>query len=202
MLAPTPIATESLRHRLKLLLWPLVIALLFGASALGEPVEDVLRTVRNTVHQHPVSGDIVLVEVDEKSLREIDNWPWPRSKQAQMIDALDRMDPAHIVFDILYIGPGDRAADEALGQAIERSGKVTLGAQTRLGEQNGKQDQGLPLPVIAKHASVASVAWQYNWQGMVWKLNRATHYDGKPMPSLSGSIAQVSGPADQPYMID
>ena len=89
MPANAPNATETLRQRLKLLWWPLVVALLFGAADVGEPLEDVLRTARNGMHQQPVSGDIVLVEVDEKSLRQIDNWPWPRATQAKLIDALD-----------------------------------------------------------------------------------------------------------------
>ncbi|HEV2043254.1 MAG TPA: CHASE2 domain-containing protein, partial [Sphingomicrobium sp.] len=197
-----PNATDSRRQRLKLLLWPLVIALLFGLAEFGEPIEDTLRIVRNTVHQQPVSGDIVLIEVDEKSLRQVDNWPWPRAKQAEIIDAIDRMGPKQIVFDILYTGPSNTADDRAFAEALERSGKVTLGAQTRLGDNQGKQNQGLPLPAFAKHATVASIAWKFNWQGAVWKLNHATTFDGKAMPSLSARIAGVDGATDQQFPVD
>ena len=202
MLAKAPLAIESHRQRLKLLVWPLVLALVFGFAEFGEPLEDVLRTARNAVHQHKVSGDIVLVEVDEKSLREIDNWPWPRAKQAEMIDKIDAMDPKKIVFDIMYIGQSDPANDRALARALERSGKVTLAAQTRIGEKDGKQDQGLPIPALAEHAKVASVAWEYNWLGAVWKLNQAVSFDGKPIPTLSASIAGVNGLVDQQYPVD
>ncbi len=202
MPANVPIATESHRQRLKLLVWPLLFALLFGFADFGEPVENTLRTARNAVNQHPVSGDIVLVEIDEKSLRQIDNWPWTRAKQAELLDTIDRMGAKHIVFDILYTGPSGEADDRDLAEAIERSGKVTLAAQTRLGEQEGKQNQGLPMPAFAKHATVASIAWLYNWQGTVWKLNHATKFDGQTLPSLSSSIAGSDGPADRQYMVD
>ena len=197
-----PNATDSRRQRLKLLLWPLVLALLFGALHIGEPLEDILRNARNKAHQQPVSGDIILVEVDEKSLRQIDNWPWPRATQARVIDAIDRMGPKKIVLDILYTGPGGAADDKALAEAIKRSGKVTLGAQTRLGYLEGKESPGLPIPRLREHAKVASVAWEYNWQGAVWKLNRAVRYEGRPMPTLSASIAGVDGPVDRPYRVD
>ena len=52
MLAKAPLAIESHRQRLKLLVWPLVLALVFGFAEVGEPLEDVLRTARNAAHQH------------------------------------------------------------------------------------------------------------------------------------------------------
>jgi len=200
--ANAPNATESRRQRLKLLWWPLVVALLFGLAEFGEPLEDTLRIVRNNAHQQPVSGDIVLVGVDEKSLRQIDNWPWSRGKQAEMVDAIDRMGAEHIVLDILYTGPSDAADDRMLAEALKRSGKVTLGAQTRLGDLEGKENQGLPIPAFAEYASVASIAWNYNWQGAVWKLNHANSFNGKPMPTLSASIAGIDGPVDRQYPVD
>ena len=202
MPANAQIASESPRQRLKLLVWPLLFALLFGFGEFGGPIEDVLRIARNGLHPHRVSGNIVLVEVDEKSLREIDSWPWPRSKQAEIIDAIDGMGPKKIVVDILYTGPSRVAEDRALAAAIERSGKVTLGAQTRLGDNQGKPNPGLPIEVLSKHAAVASVAWNFNWQGVVWKLNSSTSFDGKQMPTLSGSIASITGPIDHPYPVD
>jgi EAL domain-containing protein (putative c-di-GMP-specific phosphodiesterase class I)/CHASE2 domain-containing sensor protein len=200
--ASAPIATESLRQRLKLLWWPLALAVLFGAIEFGEPIEDVMRMARNSLHQQPVSGDVVLVEVDEKSLRQIDSWPWPRAKQAEVIDAINKMNPKHIVIDLLYTGPTTPTDDKALASAIKRAGKVTLGAQTRLGEDDGKLNQGLPLSTISKDAEVASIALRYNWQGAVWKQNRATMFEGKVMPSFAASIAGISGPADQQFRVD
>ncbi len=202
MPASAPVATESLRQRLKLLWVPLVLALVFGAVRFGEPLEDTLRIVRNSTHQQPVSGDIVLVEVDEKSLREIDNWPWPRGKQAEIIDAIDQLGAKSIVFDILYTGPASEADDRKLAEAIKRSGKVTLGAQTRLGDHKGKENPGLPIPVLAEHAAVASVAWNFSWQSAVWELDKAVTYNGKPMPTLSAKIAGVNGPVNRKYPID
>ncbi|MEO7411652.1 MAG: EAL domain-containing protein [Sphingomicrobium sp.] len=202
MPSSAPIATESLRQRLKLLWWPLVLALVFGAIEFGEPIEDIMRVPRNSLHQSKVSGDIVLVKIDENSLRQVDNWPWPRAKQAEMIDAVDRMGPKKIVLDFLYTGPSDAADDQAMARALERSGKVTLGAQTRLGEDDGKQNQGMPIPSFAKRASVASVAVRYSWQGSAWKLNYATRFEGRLMPTLAATIADYDGPADRAFPVD
>jgi len=200
--ANAPNAIDSRRQRLRLLWWPLVFALLFGLAEFGEPVEDVMRIARNSLHQQSVSGDIVLVEIDEKSLRQFDNWPWPRAKQAEMIDAIDRMGAKSIVLDFLYTGPSNPADDRALAEVIERSGKITIGAQTRLGEDDGKHNQGLPISDLANHADVSSVAVRYTWQGAAWDLIYATNFEGRVLPSLSASIAGVKGPVDREFPID
>jgi EAL domain-containing protein (putative c-di-GMP-specific phosphodiesterase class I)/CHASE2 domain-containing sensor protein len=181
--------TEGANQRLRLLLWPLVAAVIFGLIGFGEPLEDGLRIARNRLHAHPVSDDIVLVEVDEQSLRQIDTWPWPRSVQGQIVDELDRLNAGQIVIDLLYTGPSSPAQDQDLAEAIQRAGNVVLAAQTRLGDFDGTQDRGLPIDVLARHASIASAAFNYNWQGAVWSVPYSSTVDGKTMPSLAVAIA-------------
>ena len=50
-----------------LLAWALAIGFLFGLIGAGEYPEDRLRVVRNHLNERPVSGDIVIVGVDEKN---------------------------------------------------------------------------------------------------------------------------------------
>lgn len=46
--------------------------------------------------------NVVLVLVDEKSLKEIGRWPWPRNKQATLVDQIAAGGPAVIGLDIIY----------------------------------------------------------------------------------------------------
>src|SRR3954447_14695764 len=70
----------------KLLLWTALAGLIFGLIGFGEVAEDWLRMARNGFHPHRASGDIVLVLIDDQSLRQISNWPWPRRQDAALID--------------------------------------------------------------------------------------------------------------------
>jgi diguanylate cyclase len=188
--------------RLRLLLWPLVAAVIFGLIGFGEPLEDALRIARNSLHEQPVSKDLVLVEVDEPSLRKIDTWPWPRSVQGRMVDELNRLGARKIVIDLLYTGPSQPAEDQALADAIRRAGNVVLAAQTRLGDFDGKQDRGLPIDLLSQHASVASIAFNYNWQGAVWSVPYSATVDGKTMPSMAVAIAGGQRPRQGSLPID
>jgi len=54
--------------------------------------------------------DVVLVLVDEKSLKEIGRWPWPRDKQARLVDQIHAGEPAVLGLDIIYAEPEESDA--------------------------------------------------------------------------------------------
>ncbi len=60
---------------------------------------------------------VVIIDIDEKSLREIGQWPWPRHIMAKMVDNLDEMGAAVIGFDVVFPEP-DRLSPSALAKNI------------------------------------------------------------------------------------
>ncbi len=195
-------ATDGSDTGLRLLLWPLLAAIVFGLIGFGELLEDGLRIGRNAIRSHAASSEIVLVEIDDASLREVGSWPWPRSKQARLIEDIDSLGARQILLDILYSSPSAPAEDEALARAIARSGKVTLAVQNRVGDQQGRQDTGMPLPAFARHARLASISVSYNWQNSAWIVPYAANVNGRLMPSLAAAAAEVSGPQGRDFRID
>src|SRR5436190_19314599 len=89
------------KRPVKMLAWAVVVGVLFGLIGAGEYPEDRLRVVRNHINERPVSGDIVLVGIDEKSVHEIGRWPWPRGRYAQLIDAIDAASPTAQFHDLI-----------------------------------------------------------------------------------------------------
>ena len=195
-------AADGTRNRLRLLLWPVLAALVFGLIGFGELLEDGLRIGRNAVRSQPVSGDIVLVEINDASLRQVGSWPWPRATQAKLIDEVDSLGAGQIVMDILYANPSDPAQDAALADAIARAGNVTLAVQNRIGDNEGKQDAVLPLSEFAKHARLAGIGVYYNWQNAAWKVPYAATVGGQAIPSLAAEIAGISGPTGRDFRVD
>ena len=47
-------------------------------------------------------SDIVIVDLDEASIREVGQWPWPRTVLARMTDRLHELGAAAIVHDIVF----------------------------------------------------------------------------------------------------
>lgn len=88
---------------------------------------------------------IVLVEIDDASIREIGPFVWPRSVHA---DLITKLASARVVgWDLLLDAPGDPAGDEALARALKASGPATVLASTfTFSQENGEWMQQLQQP--------------------------------------------------------
>src|SRR5689334_11689411 len=117
----------------KLLLWTALAGLIFGLVSFGEIAEDSLRTARNKFHQHKASGDIVLLMIDDKSLHQFGNWPWSRTTDGKLVDKLSADGVKGTFWDVNFSFPSDPVDDQAFGDAIRRSGNVTLFTRSRGG---------------------------------------------------------------------
>jgi adenylate cyclase len=58
-----------------------------------------------------------IVDVDENSLREIGQWPWPRSKVAEILARLQELGAAAVAFDILFAEP-DRLSPKSVMRSV------------------------------------------------------------------------------------
>ena len=184
---------DIVRQHRKALMWPLILALLFGLAGVGEIAEDFLRMARNKMHPSDASGAVVLVRVDDKSLREIGDWPWPRSTQARLYTGLERLGADHIGADLMYLGESSPQDDRALAEAIADRPDVTVAIHTRSGQGGGKQRAEGITPSLAGKVRVASISAPYNWQNVVWQLPRNDVHDGRHIPSLASVLARQEG---------
>ena len=48
---------------------------------------------------------MVIVDIDEESLAAYGQWPWPRTRIAQLVDAITNAGAAAIAFDIMFPEP-------------------------------------------------------------------------------------------------
>ncbi|KPF91644.1 hypothetical protein IP81_09715 [Novosphingobium sp. AAP83] len=64
----------------------------------------------------PADERILLVEIDEASLRELGRWPWTRDKHARALQTIARYRPAAIAYDVLFLeaSPEDAELHDAL----------------------------------------------------------------------------------------
>ena len=87
-----------------------------------------LKDISLSLPNNAPSSDVVLVLVDEPSLRSIGRWPWRRALHAHVIQQINAGQPQSIGLDFLLTEPDlDYPEDDlALATAIARSGRVVL----------------------------------------------------------------------------
>ena len=102
----------------------------------------VYDTLARATPTRPLSGDVVIVDVDERSLSTIGQWPWRRDVVAGLIARLRDLGASAVALDIIFAEPDrekglgryeDESAstrqptpDEVLGKTL-RDGRVVLG---------------------------------------------------------------------------
>jgi signal transduction histidine kinase/CHASE2 domain-containing sensor protein len=74
-------------------------------------------------------GDIIIVAIDDASLQQVGNWPWPRSVMASVLDRITDARPQAVGLDVIYAESSGTGDDQLLSEAIRRSGRVVLPAQ-------------------------------------------------------------------------
>ena len=75
----------------------------------------------------PQSMPVTIVEIDQKSLAAIGQWPWPRTVMADLVDAIRRERPAAIALDIL-MPEADASSPERLLARADAKDTALIGA--------------------------------------------------------------------------
>ncbi|MFN0088024.1 MAG: CHASE2 domain-containing protein [Blastocatellia bacterium] len=145
--------SRILRATLILLVSSAMVALVtWFAPGLSAASLNLLYRLRGPL---PAPADVVVVAIDDESLRRIGRWPWPRSVIAEALDKLTEAGARGVGLDIIYAEPSNPLEDRRLAESIARSGRVVLPAQlyeTVYADNTAAVAWLRPAPVIARAA--------------------------------------------------
>ncbi len=152
---------------------------------------------------HLEDSGVVIVYMDEKSHQDLDqpnNRPWDRGLHATLIDRLGADGAKAIIFDILFTDEGPSPdADRALATAIQKNGRVILGADHSISRPAGlEQGIGTVQPVTLPHRPFEKAA--FGWGIVQLHCDEdfivREHYHGPPdqhIPTLSWTAGELLG---------
>jgi diguanylate cyclase (GGDEF)-like protein len=132
-----------------------LLALAIDFSGITWRIEQMVVDIELSLIPQDLPEDIVIVAVDEKSLRKYGRWPWSRHMHAQLLDRLTLAGTGSVVFDVLFADPsrGDAIGDQLFADAISRHGKVVLAMSSDEDPKDGVVSEVLPLPLFAQAAA-------------------------------------------------
>ncbi|GIP49611.1 adenylate/guanylate cyclase domain-containing protein [Paenibacillus sp. J53TS2] len=85
--------------------------------------------VEDRVYQRQGFADsrIVLIGIDDESIRSLGQWPWPRSVHAELLDRISSGHPAVVAFDLTFQVPSSSPGEDAAWvEAVSKAGNVVL----------------------------------------------------------------------------
>jgi serine/threonine-protein kinase len=133
-------------------------------------------------------ADVVIVHVDETTLSEMqERWPFPRAKQADLIDRLAVARPRAIAIDLQYTEPTTEDDDNALIDAIDNADRVVL-ATTTVDDQGATNVLGGDDVVSDIGARVGSALMPLDADGAI----RRAAYQVEGLESFAVVTAEVA----------
>ena len=117
-------------------------------SAFNEPFYDLLMRVS----ERAPASDILIVTIDDRSLRELGRWPWSREVHGRLLERLG--DARAVLLDILLVEPGAPQADSRLARAMADQGRVFVPVFRASMSAPGEAPEFVqPVPVIRQAAA-------------------------------------------------
>ena len=197
MATTTSVRTRRHRHAWRPLLIGIVILIaLFIFNGLHPAVFDLADLKASDLRMYvtrrpPLTGAVVIAAIDEKSIAELGHWPWPRSVEARLNDALRDYKAAVVGYDVLFserdeddvqaeqiaarlkrLGIGDAAVEQTLGtgndlafaNAVKQQGSTFLGYafESHFDLKSAQQILSAPVPTGYKTEPIAPPPLAYN----------------------------------------
>lgn len=146
------------------------------------------------LYSRTADSQITLITIDERSLKELGQWPWNRKIHAQMFNQLQAQSPKGILFDVILTEPSPIPSDDhALALAMRRLPQLVLPI-LMVDNTQGKLDAVLPAPLFASSARLGEIAIlpdkdgvvrsaqleQYDSQNQRWPLLTTLLLDDSP----------------------
>ncbi len=182
-----------MRKRLPPILVFMLAAAVYLMGGLA-PIERALTHLRFDLLERDATGGLVLVEIDARSLGELDSRPWPRRQHAVLVDRLRLAGADDIALDIDFSSHATDPADDALfAAALTRAdGRVVLGVlgqRAAHGAGPGARIQTGPIPVIRDRVRLASVNLRPDRDGLVRGYATKDAWQGAIVDSLPRLLA-------------
>lgn len=195
------------RSRLRIEWWAILLVTSLVVAIF--PADRTLLRFDNLIYDHlirlapPASSDrIMIVAIDEDSLRRIGRWPWPREIHARLIRAMTESEPRAIAYDVLFTERSSRAGDEALGKAMAESGQIFVPLSFVEPGRNGAPFEALlPIaPVRRAAAGIGHVNLIFDADGLVRRAALTFGDRGSQWPHLMQELGTQAGlPQPEPF---
>ena len=141
----------------------------------------------------PVSPNIVLIDIDDKSIEAVGRWPWARTNHAKMIEILSLSGVSVIGYDILFNQAADGTQDDILAKAIKGAGNVYLPVGFELENLDAGwltvKREVWPIPQIRKAAAgLGHISSNRDPDGIIRRIPVAVVREGEVFPAFSLAV--------------
>ena len=180
-----------------------LLCVVVGLSSLAEPLDMMVDFAVGRLGTRPVTGEIVMVGLDDRTLENVPGGRFSRANYAQVIDKIREAGARRLVVDFYYPKEEQDAETPQLAKAIRKmDDRIILAVSTKSIPGTDKVNSIFPGPEIAgPRTRLASIAWRYEfWQ--VWNIPLMFEADGRLLPSVAATLAHKRASEPSTFRLD
>jgi diguanylate cyclase (GGDEF)-like protein/PAS domain S-box-containing protein len=174
-----------------------------SAGGLGRRIELDVADLVSRLLRHEVESDIVIVGIDAESLAELDEWPWPRSHHAHVIDKIGEAAPRRLFIDVDFSSRSNPDDDARLVDAFRRwhGAPIVLPAFFQQAAAAGEADSFTqPMPPLRPYSTLASVNLLPDPDGLVRRIATGWQLGDRVLPSVPALLAGGGSATDEVWL--
>ncbi len=162
-----------------------------------------LRVGRELLFPKAATGDIHIVEIDSRSIREMENWPWKRRIHGALVDQLREAEAKIVAFDVDFSSPSNPEDDQIFSEALNRAGgSAVLPTFRQLVSDTGTLfSENIPIQELRDNAFLGSVNVHPDADGTMRTFSMGTITDNVARPSLAALLAGQSGSVNDHFRL-
>jgi EAL domain-containing protein (putative c-di-GMP-specific phosphodiesterase class I)/CHASE2 domain-containing sensor protein len=197
-----PIPVKSLIISWRTIALSLLLSVAAGLSSIAEPVDRILESAVGRVAWRPVSGDTVIVGLDDKTMKAVENKDFDVSHHAQLISAIDASPAKRLFVDFSYERRLEDRDFPQLAKAVQHMDeRIVLAVPGSSTTGTTAVVDYWPDPAFGKRAQQACICWEYEfWQ--VWKVPLAVTANGRLLPSFAAKLADRQPDKPEIFALD
>lgn len=179
--------------------WLLLLAVAVSLVAVGATVSPLAR-LDNLIYDAilrfrppATSADVIIIAIDNRSVRELGRWPWPRETHARLIARLGEARPRAVGYDVLFVDP-DPVGDAALAGALGAAARLVLPYLIEVPGDDGAASRVLlPVPAAGTDVLLGHAVVRPDPDGVVRKIEPlVTGAAQRPLPHLADLVLALA----------
>ncbi|WP_182422203.1 EAL domain-containing protein [Aureimonas sp. ME7] len=170
----------------------IVAACLAGAllSSVPAVLDRALSDARFLLGTRSASGELVLVDIDARSLAEVGVWPWPRRLHAGLLAAAVEAGAARVAFDVDFSSRTSSEDDAAFADALGSAGLETfLAAFVQHDPASGAMLASMPIAPLLSSSWPVSINVPLDDDGRVRRFPMGVDVDRETVVSMPAVLA-------------
>ena len=176
--------------RLRIFVTTLILCGIIGLIDLTIPLEDIYRGGRNYLHMQPASQSVVVVAIDDRTVRELGSLNYSRTNDVKLVETLLAQGAHRIYYDKAFADPVDAEGDNAFAAAlVKHRGHIFLGAMLLNNRNTAVEEIVLPTKSFREVAELRALTGRSTPFSLSAELFYASSINGQTVPGIASDIA-------------